>query len=136
VHGEIINLLAERCRVVSNNTRETLPREEVLRRTESADALMVFMPDRVDELFLKSCPRLKIISGALKGYDNFDVVACTRHNVWFTIVPGLLTVPTAELAMGLLISLARRMPGGDHIIRVGRLWTRFEKKLLLTLPAK
>ena len=120
VHGEVIDLLANSCRVVPNNTRETLPREEVIRRAERADALMVFMPDKADEVFLKACPRLKIISGALKGYDNFDVYACTRHNVWFTIVPDLLTVPTAELAMGLLMALARHIPEGDRFIRTGR----------------
>ena len=36
-----------------------------------------------------------------------------------TIVPDLLTIPTAELAVGLLIGLARKIPQGDKFIRSG-----------------
>jgi len=119
VHEEAIDVLAERFEVIPNTTRQTLCREEILRRAKTARALMVFMPDAIDEPFLKACPRLKIVSAALKGYDNFDVDACTHHGVWFTIIPDLLTIPTAELAMGLLIGLARRIPEGDRFIRTG-----------------
>jgi phosphonate dehydrogenase len=84
-----------------------------------ADALMVFMPDSLDEAFLRSCPNLKIVAAALKGYDNFDVDACTRLGIWFTIVPDLLTEPAAELALGLMLALARNVFAGDRLIRTG-----------------
>jgi phosphonate dehydrogenase len=103
-----------------NQTRETLPREEILRRCREADALMVFMPDSVDQDFLAACPRLRIISAALKGFDNFDVAACTRRGVWFTIVPELLSQATAELALGLLLAVTRNIPAGDREVRSGR----------------
>ena len=44
--------------------------------TRDADALMVFMPDSLDEAFLAACPNLRIVAAALKGCDNFDVKAC------------------------------------------------------------
>jgi phosphonate dehydrogenase len=84
-----------------------------------ADALMVFMPDSLDEAFLSSCSKLKIVAAALKGYDNFDVEACTRLGIWFTIVPDLLTEPTAELALALMIGLSRNVMAGDRLIRSG-----------------
>ena len=120
VHPEVIALLEERCEVVANPTRETLPRETVLKRARDAEALMAFMPDRVDDEFLAACPRLRVIAGCLKGYDNFDVESCRRRGVWFTIVPHLLTVPTAELAVGLLLALARKVLLGDELVRSGR----------------
>lgn len=119
VHPETVALLAQACEVVPNDTRDTLPRSEVLRRTHDADALMTFMPDGVDETFLRACPRLRVIGCALKGYDNYDVEACTRHGVWITNVPDLLTVPTAELTIGLLIGLARHVLVGDGLVRSG-----------------
>jgi phosphonate dehydrogenase len=70
---------------------------------------MVFMPDTIDEAFLRECPNLKVIAAALKGYDNFDVAACTHRGVWFMIVPSLLSAPTAEITIGLLIGLGRQM---------------------------
>lgn len=105
--------------VVPNHTRETLPREEIIARARDADALMAFMPDSIDEEFLAACPKLKIVGAALKGYDNFDVEACERRGVWFSIVPDLLTIPTAELTIGLLLGLTRHMLAGDRHIRSG-----------------
>ncbi len=119
VHPGVIRLLEQSCEVIPNTTRETLPREEILRRAQDAHAIMVFMPDTIDDDFLAACPNLKIVAASLKGYDNFDVESCTRRGIWFTIVSDLLTIPTAELAVGLLIGLARRMLDGDRFIRTG-----------------
>jgi len=119
VHPEIIELLQEVAEVIPNTSRETLPREEVLARARDAQAIMVFMPDTIDDAFLQACPHLKIVGAALKGYDNFDVAACTRRGIWFSIVPDLLTIPTAELTIGLLLGLTRRMLEGDRQIRSG-----------------
>ena len=120
VHQEVIQLLEQSCDVISNNEREPLPYEEILRRTQDAHALMVFMTDSIDDDFLGACPNLKIVAAALKGYDNFDVESCTRRGIWFAIVPDLLTIPTAELAVGLLIGLTRKMLDGDRLVRTGQ----------------
>jgi phosphonate dehydrogenase len=119
IHPEVIEYMSETCDVISNQTREKLPAAEIVIRARGADALMVFMPDVVDQAFLDQCKTLKIIAGAFKGYDNVDIDACTRNGVWFTIVHDLLTVPTAELAAGLLISLARNILPGDRLVRSG-----------------
>ncbi|MEC4717963.1 phosphonate dehydrogenase [Noviherbaspirillum sp. CPCC 100848] len=119
VHPEIIDLLQTVAQVIPNTTRDTLPRAEVLRRAQDADALMAFMPDSIDAAFLDACPKLRIIGAALKGYDNFDVDGCTRRGIWFSIVPDLLTIPTAELTIGLLLGLTRHVLQGDRRIRSG-----------------
>jgi phosphonate dehydrogenase len=119
VHPEIVALLAARGKVIANPTRDSWPRAELLEHAAQADALIAFMPDWVDEAFLAACPRLRIVACALKGYDNFDVAACTRRGVWLTVVPDLLTEPTAELAIGLMIGLARNFRAGDRWVRSG-----------------
>lgn len=119
VHPEVIELLEGSFAVVANQTPETLPSEEVLRRAAGARAIIAFMPDRIDEGFLRECPSLRIVAAALKGYDNLDVEACTRRGVWLTVCEDLLTVPTAELAVGLLIGIARRVPEGDRRVKSG-----------------
>jgi phosphonate dehydrogenase len=119
VHPEVIRLLGNESQVIPNDTRDTLPREEILRRCQGAQGLMVFMPDSLEESFLEACPGLRIVAAALKGYDNFDVAACTRRGVWFSIVPDLLSEPTAELALGLLLGLSRNILAGDSLVRSG-----------------
>lgn len=117
VHPEVVDLLAERCQVHTNDGDDSLPASELRAWAPHAHALMMFMPDRVDERFLTSCPRLQIIAGALKGFDNFDVDACTRRGIWLTHVDALLAEPTAELAVGLMLGLARHIRAGDERVR-------------------
>jgi len=120
VHPEIIEFLSRTCEVVANESRDTWSRDEVLRRARDAQAFMAFMPDCVDAAFLEACPQLKIVGGALKGYDNLDAVACEQRGVWLTIVPDLLTIPTAELTHGLMIALARNILPSDRYLRSGQ----------------
>ncbi|HXB22489.1 MAG TPA: phosphonate dehydrogenase [Candidatus Solibacter sp.] len=119
IHAQVKEFLSAECRVTTNDSLESWTPEQLLERSREADALMVFMPDRVDDRFLAQCPNLKIVAAALKGYDNFDVEACTRRDVWFTIVPDLLTLPTAELALGLMLGITRNILPGDRLIRSG-----------------
>jgi phosphonate dehydrogenase len=119
VHDEVKQLLSTECHVVSNDSAESWTPAELLHHSKQADALMVFMPDSLDEHFLAQCPNLKIVAASLKGYDNFDVEACTRRGVWFTIVPDLLTRPTAELALGLTLGITRNVLPGDRLVRSG-----------------
>jgi phosphonate dehydrogenase len=119
VHPEVIQFLSKECQVIANDTRETLPQTEIIRRCQGARGLMVFMPDSLDAAFLESCPDLQIVAAALKGYDNFNVAACTRRGVWFTIIPDLLSEPTAELALGLLLGVSRNILAGDRVVRSG-----------------
>lgn len=117
VFPEIVEMLRAHCEVVTNPTRQRLPREVIMARCGDADALMTFMTDRIDDAFLAACPRLQVIGCALKGYDNYDVEACTRRGIWITNVPDLLTIPTAELTIGLLIGLTRKILAGDRLVR-------------------
>ena len=87
------------------------------RRCRDAVGLLAFMTDRIDADFLAACPKLRVIGAALKGFDNIDVQAATNAGVWLTIVPDLLTVPTAELAIGLMLSLGRNIVAGDRNIK-------------------
>lgn len=119
IHPEVVELLQAQSTVIANPTRQPWSREQVIGHARDAVGLMAFMPDSVDAAFLEQCPALRIIACALKGFDNFDVEACTRHGVWLTVVPDLLTLPAAELAIGLLISLARHVMAGDEHVRSG-----------------
>jgi phosphonate dehydrogenase len=91
--------------------------EEARQRCRDADGLLAFMTDRIDTAFLAACPKLRVIGAALKGFDNIDVEAATEAGVWLTIVPDLLTVPTAELAIGLMLALGRNIVAGDRSVK-------------------
>ena len=121
VFDETVAALAPHAEVVAPGADDgdALAPERLANALADADAWMAFMPDRADEATLALCPRLKLIAGALKGWDNFDLAACTRRGVWLSVVPDLLTTPTAELAIGLMIGLGRHVRAGDRRVRSG-----------------
>lgn len=105
--------------VLRNDSPRSLAPAAVRELASRADALIAFMPDAVDAAFLDACPRLRVVAGALKGADNFDVPAMTARGVVFTRCDDLLTLPTAELALALALGLGRRVREGDALVRGG-----------------
>jgi phosphonate dehydrogenase len=93
---------------------------ELRARAHRADAVLAFMPDRIDGAFADACLQLKVVAVAAKGIDNFDAEGLAARGIWLTNVPDLLTEPTAELALGLALSLIRNIGAGDRMVRMGR----------------
>ena len=118
VHPEVAEYLAGFCDPVLPDAG-VWSRERVAELAADANGLIVCMSDRVDEAFLAGCPRLRVVSATLKGYDNFDAGACARHGTWLTILPDQLTIPAAELAVGLIIGIMRRVAEADRHVRGG-----------------
>ncbi|PLC53666.1 hydroxyacid dehydrogenase [Pollutimonas nitritireducens] len=120
VHADVLCKLEAAGDVVMNPGPEPWDKQQFHQHLADADALMAFMPDRIDADVLRHAPRLKTIACALKGYDNFDLVACGKAGIAISFVPDLLTEPTAELAIGLAIAAGRHIVAGDRIVRSGR----------------
>jgi phosphonate dehydrogenase len=106
--------------VVAPSDGRTWSQARLRRELRLADGWLAFMPDSADDALLACCRRLRLIAGALKGSDNFDVAACTRRGIWISVVPDLLTVPTAELTIAMMIGLGRHLIEGDRRVRTGR----------------
>jgi phosphonate dehydrogenase len=119
IHEQVRSRLEAIGELEMNTATEPWCRDELLRRAADATAMMGFMPDKVDKDFLRAAPRLRLVACALKGYDNYDIDACKEAGVCVSIVPDLLTAPTAELAIGLAIGLGRHLLHADQYVRSG-----------------
>jgi phosphonate dehydrogenase len=120
VHPEVADYLAGFCAaVIPDRDAGVWPRPRLAELAADADGIIACMADRIDDAFLAGCPRLRVVSATLKGYDNFDARACARRGVWLTVVPGTLIAPTAELTIGLVIGLLRRIAEGHELVRGG-----------------
>ncbi len=120
IHEDIAAQLEPFADVVANKDRgRGFTHEEIIESAPDAVALVTFMTDHVHETLLDQLPNLKIISCALRGYDNFDVEACRKRGILLTHVPDLLQGPTAELTIGLMIGVSRFMGPADAFIRSG-----------------
>lgn len=119
VHPPVCDFLRQHANVIMPAWPDQLNNGDLHKALHEATAVMVFMHDRIDINWLQTAPNLKLVAGALKGYDNIDVDACTAANVYVSIVNDLLTEPTAELTIGLMISLGRHIIAGDKLVRSG-----------------
>lgn len=71
-----------------------------------ADALIV-RSDKVTAEVVEAAPNLKIVVRAGAGFDNLDLAACTAHGVVAMNTPGQNSNAVAELAIALMIFMAR-----------------------------
>ena len=64
-------------------------------------------------------PNLKMIGCYGVGYDAIDIDAARDLGIKVTNTPDVLSDAVAELTIGLMISLARRIPQSDQFVRKG-----------------
>jgi len=69
---------------------------------------------------LGKLPKLEIIAGFGVGTDNIDLKAAKAAGVRVTNTPNVLNDAVAELTIGLMIALARRIPQADQFVRAGK----------------
>ncbi len=85
-----------------------------------ADAAITLLFNPVGEKVLQSCSRLRVVANCAVGYDNIDLEAARRGNIWVTNTPDVLTDATADLTLGLILAVTRRVVEADRFLRAGR----------------
>lgn len=100
---------------------ETFKYEDVLPVVDSFDAILSMWNFPIDQQLLDAAKNLKIVSNYAVGYDNIDVVHATRCGVVVANTPDPVTEPTADIAMGLMLSLMRRIVDCDNMLRAKEL---------------
>jgi lactate dehydrogenase-like 2-hydroxyacid dehydrogenase len=69
---------------------------------------------------LEALPNLEVISSYGVGYDAIDIPACKARNVRVTNTPDVLNDAMAEITLGMMIALCRRIPQADAYTRAGK----------------
>ena len=77
----------------------------------------------VSARIIKAFPNLEIISHFGVGYDNVDVPAAKERGIVVTNTPDVLTDDTADMGMGLVLAVFRRLVEGDIYVRSGQ-WAK------------
>lgn len=92
-------------------------------RLGTARAIVVRNATRVDAALLELAPHLEVVARAGVGLDNIDLAATDAAGVVVVSAPGANAPAVAELALGLALSLARRVTELDRECREGA-WRR------------
>ena len=106
------------------------PRAALLERAARVEGLLAMLTDAVDADLISACPELRAVSNYAVGTDNVDLAAATARGIPVGNTPEVLTDSTADLAVALMLAIARRLPEGERIVREGR-WMTWEPDFLL-----
>ena len=87
-----------------------------------ADAALVTVLDAISAEVIAACPQLKLICNIGVGYNNIDVASASARGITVTNTPGAMDDAVADLAFGLMLGAARRLPQADAFVRTGQ-WT-------------
>ncbi len=91
-----------------------------------ADAMVVRSAVQVDDALMEHAQKLRVVGRAGVGVDNIDADAATRRGIVVMNTPGANAVAVAELTIGLMLALARKVPAANASMHAGR----WEKKSL------
>lgn len=88
-------------------------------------SILIVRSKRVTRATIEAAPRLALIVRAGAGFDTIDVAAASERGIFVSNCPGKNSVAVAELAMGLIVALDRRIVEGTNDLRAG-LWNKKE----------
>jgi lactate dehydrogenase-like 2-hydroxyacid dehydrogenase len=93
---------------------------ELRRALAEADGVLCTVSDRIDAAVLSAEPmRARILANFGVGYDHIDLARARTRGLVVTNTPGVLTEATADLAMALILMVARRLGEGERELRRG-----------------
>ena len=96
---------------------------ELVDAPEGADGVLSLLTTEVDAAFLDRVgPQLRVVANYAVGVNNVDLAAAAERGVVVANTPDVLTRATAELALGLMLALLRRIAEGDRFVRRGEEW--------------
>ncbi len=96
---------------------EELTEENLIKKAAKVDAIICPLSTQITAKVLESAENLKIVANIGAGFDNIDVKKAKELGIAVTNTPDVSTEATAELTLGLILAVARRITEGDRLCR-------------------
>jgi D-3-phosphoglycerate dehydrogenase len=110
----------ERLRTAGDVVHLERPDEaELVAALADADAVLVRTYTPITAKVLEAAPRLKVIGRGGVGVENIDVDAAAARKIVVVHTPAAATEAVAELTVGLMLALERKIVAGDARVRAG-----------------
>ncbi len=118
--------IAERFDARLNPTDRILSPEEIIEQCEGATALCPSGFDAIDADLISKLPEsVKLIATISAGTQHIDISAATKRGIQVSNTPGVVAEDTADLTIGLMIAVCRRLVDLDDVVRSGN-WQGFK----------
>ena len=118
IHDDGVKILREAGYIV--DLRTSITAYEFVDAVGDFDAIVVRSRTKVTEQALEAGKRLKAVARAGVGLDNIDLNAAKQRGIIVVNSPEAPSNAVAELVLGLMLSLARRIPEADDSMKKGK----------------
>ena len=115
---------------IHNANEKILSTDELLTHASGYEGVICQGNVVSNEYIKKNCNKLRVISNVSVGFDNVDIEFATKYNVAVLNTPNILDDAVADLAIGLLIALARKICSGNNYVKAGK-WKKNSWPLFL-----
>ena len=112
---------------------EDTPRsgDDIVRLAQGADAVLCCPADRLNGASIAAFPAsVRALATFSVGYDHIDIDAARARGLAVCNTPDVLSIATAETAMLLILTAARRVGEAERMVRGGR-WSGWAPTQLL-----
>ncbi len=93
---------------------------QLVESVKTAEVLVPTVTDNIDAALTNQAgEKLRLIANFGNGIDNVDVAAAARKGIIVTNTPNVLTEDTADMTVGLLIAVSRRLQEGAQKLEGG-----------------
>ena len=118
--------IAERFDARLNPSDRIMSAEEIVEQCQGATVLCPCGFDPIDSHLISKLPdSVKLIATISAGTQHIDVSAATQRGIYVSNTPDVVAEDTADLTVGLMISVCRRLIDLDNVVRRGD-WQGFK----------
>ena len=121
LHRSALDELERKCNVHLHSGKIPIPKKTLMNEIRDMDGLVCHPYDTIDKQVINNAKNLKVISTFSVGFDHIDIKVAKSQKIKIGYTPEVLTNATAELTIGLILDVLRRISEGDRIIR-GKKW--------------
>ena len=105
---------------INADSSKIIAKPKLIAGVKKADFLFSLLHDKVDRAVLAANPKLRAVTSMSITPDNIDVAEATKRGIPVTVVPAIVEESVADLHIGLMVAVARRMVEGDRSVRASR----------------
>jgi len=94
-------------------------KDDLITGARRCDILFALLHDKIDRDVIAANPKLKAVASMAITPDNIDIAEATARRIPVTVIPAVVTEATADLTIGLMLAVARRILEGDRLVHSG-----------------
>jgi glyoxylate reductase len=105
---------------INTDSSKIIAKGKLIVAVKKCDILFSLLHDKIDRAVLAANPKLRAVASMSITPDNIDLAEASKRGIAVTVVPPIVAESVADLHLGLMIAVARRMIEGDRSVRASR----------------